>query len=125
MIPTTKISHTILEFGKSIILNLPEDHSKEDLEATMEIIITAWNAVAMDTWDNDSTFEKSLLDTLNDMPLETKIIIKRLIQRKKNKFSNDPRAVGKHWVTEGNSGFVFGCEARLSIENLKTDHSIH
>ncbi len=53
--------------------------------------------------------------------------IKRLLKRKKNKYSSNPRAVGGHWVREQNGEFIFGCEARLNVKNApaeKTQHSM-
>ncbi|MEO1883678.1 MAG: hypothetical protein ABGX71_08940 [Methyloprofundus sp.] len=38
MIPSTKIPHTILKFGKALFLSLPKDHSKEELEAVIGYI---------------------------------------------------------------------------------------
>lgn len=48
MIPSTKIFQTILEFGKAAILELPKNHTKEEFEVTMKIVVLAWNVVVMD-----------------------------------------------------------------------------
>ncbi len=125
MIPNTKISHTILEFGKSLILALPSDHSKEELEATMTIIITAWNAVVMDSWDKGNKFESELIKGMHTAPKEAKIEINRLIKRKKKKFSSDPRSVGNHWIREKDGELVFGCEARLNVKNAPASNTTH
>jgi hypothetical protein len=121
MIPNTKISHTILEFGKEIVLALPDNHSKSELEATMRIIITVWNALVFDNWNKSNRFENELMSTVNDLPREMQIIVKRLITRKKKKFSNDPRAVGNYWIKEKQGEFIFGCEARLDLEKIATE----
>lgn len=57
MIPNTKISQTILEFGKSVILQLPDDHTKEEFEAMLSIVITTWNSVVIDAWNKTDKFE--------------------------------------------------------------------
>ncbi len=116
MIPNTKISETILEFGKSLILELPAEHSKEEFEAVMTIVITTWNAVVMDVWKKINKYESELLSTIQAAPKEVQIKIKRLIKRKKSKFKfgSDPRAVGNHWIREQDGELVFGCEARLN-----------
>ncbi len=118
MIPNTKISQTILEFGKDIILGLPENASKDDFEAAMRVVVSAWNAVVIDSWNKSSEFEESLMKTLEGAPKEMIVIMKRLIKRKKKKFIADPRGVGKYWVKEKNGEFVFGCEARVDIDKL-------
>lgn len=85
MIPNTKISHTILEFGKSILLQLPARHSKEEFEVAISIVIAAWNSVVMDAWNKTDKFERELLERLEDAPKQALIEVKRLIKRKKNK----------------------------------------
>jgi hypothetical protein len=117
MIPNTKISLTILEFGKSLLSALPEDHTKEEFEAAIQLVITAWNAVVMDAWGNNTTFEADLFTLMENEPKIAKIEMKRLIKRKKTKFADDPRTVGDFWVREDSEGFVFGCNAHLNVEN--------
>ena len=125
MIPNTKISETILKFGKSLILSLPDDATKEEYEAAIALIITAWNAVVIDSWNKNSAFETQVLATLPSLPIEGQIEMKRLLKRKKKKFSTDLRAVGKHWVREENGQFIFGCEARLGVENIPASSTNH
>jgi hypothetical protein len=125
MIPNNKISQTILEFGKELVLALPNSHSKAELESTMRVIITVWNAVVLDAWNKSDRFENELMSTMKDQPREMQIIVKRLIKRKKKKFPNDPRAVGKHWVKEKRGELVFGCEARLDLEKVATEGLSH
>lgn len=125
MIPNTKISHTILEFGKSIILQLPDGHSKEEFEAAISIVVVAWNAVVMDTWNKTDKFERELLGRLEEGPKQAKIEVKRLIKRKKTKFSTDFRAVGNHWVREQDGEYIFGCEARGNVENFPAENAKH
>ncbi len=125
MVPTTKISQTLLEFGKDLILSLPENHSKEEFEATMRVVISTWNAVVIDSWNKNNEGEKQLLKALDEVPKEVMIFIKRLLKRKKTKYSSDPRAVGDYWVREENGEFIFGCEARIDIEKIQASGSIH
>lgn len=125
MIPNTKISATILEFGKAIISELPSDFSEAEFEAAITLVITAWNAVVMDSWENSDRYESELLSALKSAPKEAQVQMIRLIKRKKNKFSLDPRGVGNHWITEKNGDLVFGCDARLNVENAPTPGTIH
>jgi hypothetical protein len=125
MIPNTKISQTILEFGKPVILQLPDNHTKEEFEFVIRIVISVWNAVVMDGWNKSNRFETELLSAIENAPKEAQIEIKRLLKRKKNKYGSDPRAVGEHWVREQNGEFIFGCEARLSVENAPAEKTKH
>jgi hypothetical protein len=125
MIPNTKISQTILEFGKSVFLQLPDDHTKEEFEAMLSIVITTWNSVVIDAWNKTDKYERELIERLENAPKQVKIDVKRLIKRKKSKFSADLRAVGNHWVREKNGEYIFGCEARGNVENFPAKETKH
>ncbi len=114
-----------MEFGKSVIQQLPDDHTKEEFESAITIVITVWNAVVMDDWIKSDRFETELLSTMKNTPKEVQIEIKRLLKRKKKKYGHDPRAVGDHWVREQNGEFVFGCEARLNVEDVPAEKTKH
>lgn len=125
MIPTTKISQTILEFGKAAILELPKNYTKEEFEATMKMVVLAWNVVVMDQKEKGNKFESEFMLLIDAAPAEVKLIVKRLIKRKKTKFASDPRGVGNYWVREESGGLIFGCEARLNIEDVDFTSSVH
>jgi hypothetical protein len=125
MIPKTKISQTILEFGRPIILQLPDEYTKEEFEAAITIVITVWNAVVMDGWEISTKFKTQLLSAIENAPKEVQIEVKRLIKRKKEKYGSDPRAVGHYWVREQNGEFIFGCEARLNVQNAPAEETEH
>lgn len=123
--PDTKISATILEFGKSIIAELPEDFSEEQFRAVLTIVITAWNAIVLDSWNNDNKYETEAISVLANAPRKAQIEMKRLLTRKKKKFGSDPRAVGHHWITEKNGELVFGCDARIEGKDGPTAGVVH
>ena len=68
MIPNRKISETILEFGEPIFPKLPDNASKEEMEAAMRLIVSAWNAVVLDDWNKTREFEKAFLKALMPIP---------------------------------------------------------
>ena len=125
MIPTVKMSHTILEFGKGLINELPSEHSKAELEAALSLIIAVWNAVVIDSNNKNNEFEHNLLQTLKNEPKKFQLIVKRLIKRKKNKFNHDPRLAGENWVKESKDGYTFVCESRLNVENAESSSTTH
>jgi len=120
MIPTRKISETILEFGDPILQGLPENASKEELDAAMRLIVSAWNAVVLDDWNKTTRAEKEFLKALKPVPKEFESVARKLIKRKRRKYSSDPRAVGNYWVIEKNGELVFRAEARLDLQGVKT-----
>ncbi len=125
MIPNTKISHTILEFGRELILALPSDYSKEEFEDTMTIVITVWNAVVMDDWGNSNRFESELMSCMSSAPQAELIAVMQLIKRKKQKFATDPRSIGDYWIREENGVAIFGCDAVLNIKDAPTSNTTH
>ncbi len=112
MIPHSKISQTLLEFGEDILDELPNNYSKKELNSAVIILICAWNAVTIDAWEGKNNNETLLLQTLVSQPEQVQMKIKKLIARKKRDYSNDLRAIGDHWIKEQNGELVFGCEAR-------------
>lgn len=114
IIPEKKISQTILEFGDAVIASLPPNHSKEEFESTMFMVITVWNSITIDSWNGNSELEDGLLSSISGVPSEIGFIVKKLIKRKKTKFKHDPRAIGNSWVRDNNGEVVFGCEARVN-----------
>ena len=125
MIPNSKISQTILEFGSALINQLPQSHSKEDFENVIKLVILAWNTVVFDSWEEKTDLESQLLKSLEEAPKQAQLEMKRLIKRKKTKFGNDPRAVGNYWVREEGGEFIFGCESRGNVENFKAEKTQH
>lgn len=119
MIPNRKISETILEFGNPILEELPEHASKEEMEAAMLLIVSAWNAVVLDDWKKTREYEKAFLKALMPIPKEFESIPRKLIKRKKRRYSSDPRAVGNYWVIEKNGELVFRAEARLDLQGVE------
>ena len=121
MLPNTKISGTIMEFGKGLINSLPQAHTRQELEATLKIIITVWNSLVIDKWHSTNSNETMLLASIANEPKFVQLEFKRLVKRKKKKFADDIRAVGNHWIREERGEYIFGCEARLDIENMPVD----
>ena len=110
--PDNKISETILEFGKVLISELPEPHTREVLESVLQIVIVVWNAVVIDQWNSTTSNVQEVKDKLGEMPTEIQLHVKRLIKRKQKRFGNDKRAVGRHWIREEDGEFIFVCDAR-------------
>ena len=119
MIPVRKISETILDFGSAVFHFLPEDASKIEFEASARVVVCVWNAVVVDEWNKTDKNEKTLLLTLDEEPKEMQLIVKRLIKRKKKKFSNDLRGVGHYEIIDRSGELIFRAEARGDIEKMQ------
>ncbi len=100
MIPTRKISETIMEYGAPILQTLPENPTKEQFEMAFRIIVSAWNAVVLDEWLKTKKFEKEFLHAIRLTTEKYSSIPNSLLKRKKQYYSTDPRAVGDYWIIE-------------------------
>lgn len=109
-----------MDFGSTIFQSLPEDVSKFQFEASARVVVCTWNAVVLDAWNKTDRHQKSLLFALSEEPEEMQLIVKLLIKRKKEKFSNDQRGVGHYEIIERNGELIFRAEARGDIGNMKT-----
>ena len=108
----SKLSHTILEFGRNLIALLPEPHQKNELEACMDTIVLVWNSVTLDSIHGTTKNTDAVFEVLRNEPPEYVLHIKRLVMRKKRHFSTDLRGVGNRWIKEKNGELIFGCDAR-------------
>lgn len=125
MIPNRKISEVILEFGDPLLEELSEDHDKIELEGMLRLIILTWNAVTLDQWHKTRNNEDELLKALREAPAGFQTITKKLIKRKKRKYSSDPRAVGNYSVVEKDDGYSLRAEAKLSVEHVDAGDVVH
>lgn len=116
LIPKTKISMTILEFGEPLFAQFPECPPIDVLRSALGIVITVWNAhtLAMPIWG-----EPHHLDNVKkqlsgpDVPPWTDEVVAALTQRRRERFKDDPRAVGEWTIRPAPDGIVFRCDARL------------
>lgn len=114
-VPERKISETILEFGEPIIDVLSPRATKEEFAHIMQIVVSAWNAVVLDEWNDTSHFESGFLAAFDSAPPQLQAMAADLVLRKKKKFSDDPRGVGKYEVLEKHGQLVFRADARLDL----------
>jgi len=118
MIPTRKISETIIEFGTPILQELPNEPSKEEYDAAFRLIVSAWNAVTLDKQNKTNKFEKAFLPVLNEIPKKLRNILKAMLKKRKKTYSSDQRAVGEYSVIEKNGEIVFRADARVDLEKI-------
>jgi hypothetical protein len=111
------VSEVVSEFGRSFTNQLPDDMTQAELNDAMTIVVTAWNAVTLDKWEQNNEFEQHALASVAQEPVLL-LQLKRLIKRKKKKFSQYDWSIGNHWVRADKKGdLIFGCEARRKSEH--------
>ncbi|MCC7007035.1 MAG: hypothetical protein IT497_10400 [Ottowia sp.] len=122
MIPTKKISLTLLEYAQPLIQDLPEGYSKEDLEAALRISAAIWNACVVDHAEKNTKYVSAFRDLVsqqNQGPLSL-VILDAFIARKKQLFSLDQRGITNESVIVRNGEFIVRAEARVDIKNIDT-----
>jgi hypothetical protein len=110
-----KISEVILEFGEPVLDQLDLD-DKFEMESAIRLLVTIWNAVALDHHEKTRHYEDQMLKLLEETPGEFDKIAHKLIKRKKRKYSSDPRTVGHYEIVERDGGLVLRAEAHLPGE---------
>jgi hypothetical protein len=110
--PNRKISDVIIEFGEPLLSQLDLE-DKFEMEGAIKLLVTIWNAVALDHQEKSRRYEDELVRLLNENSSEFNKIAFKLIKRKKRKYSNDPRTVGNYQIVEQEHGLTLRAEARL------------
>lgn len=119
-IPQRKISETIIDFGAPLIADLDPSQPIEVVRSVFAIVITVWNAhvMAMPQWGRPQLLEQ--LGELVHTPGTAAQMIDTcaaLAARRRERFAQDPRAVGEWSVTIDQAGRVrLHCEARIPPE---------
>ena len=111
-----KISETILEFGNPIIELLPDNPTKEQFEDVMRIVVSAWNAVTLDEWNETIDSENEFLKALSPSPEEIQSMAMNLISRKRTEYSSEQRAVSSYSISEEDGEFVFHAEVSKDLK---------
>jgi len=119
MIPTKKISLTLIEYADPLIQYLPHGYSQHDLEKVLKLAATIWNACVLDQWhstnDNVQAVRQLILRSGDAVPVA---MVESLIKRKMECYSNEPRAITNECVVVKNGEFVVRAEARLDVQNI-------
>jgi hypothetical protein len=126
MIPTQKISLTLIKYAEPLINELEAGYSKCDLEGVLQLATCIWNACVLDQWrgttEHVEAVRRQISKVDNSIPVA---IVEALIVRKKQRFGNDPRGITNECVIVKNGEFVVRAEARLDLQNIvvKTDRA--
>ena len=119
MIPTKKISLTLLEYAEPLINELEDGYSQSDLESVLHLATCIWNSCVVDQWhsttENVELLRRQISKAENSIPTA---IVEGMIQRKKQCFGADPRAITNECVVVKNGEFVVRAEARLDLQNI-------
>ncbi len=116
LIPTTKISETILDFGEPLFAQFDELPPIEVLRSALKIVITVWNGHTLSTpaWGEPDHLDRmTALVLASDVAPEMGALLESLSRRRTERFKDDPRAVGEWSIEPADDGFSFRCEARI------------
>lgn len=118
-IPDRKISETLIDFASPILDSAPDGVTAEELKKGLVVAVTIWNAVVLDEWGVDQKYVDDVHKRLRSNP-ESAELIEALVERKREKFSNDLRAISDFDVKVKKDGtFSISAEARIKESLLK------
>ncbi|MCE3602614.1 hypothetical protein LXA47_03205 [Massilia sp. P8910] len=125
MIPTKKISLTLIEYADPLIQELEEGYSKNDLEVVLRLAACVWNACVVDQWHKTTENVTAVRRQLTRAHPMSAAIVDALIARKKQLFGLDIRGITNECVILKNGEFVVRAEARLDVEHIDIEGSSH
>jgi hypothetical protein len=102
-----------LDFAYPFIEMIDASTTQQDIENGLTLAITVWNSIVFEVVQNDS----SCLDKLRNSILQSDnpqgwMMMEVLIQRKKEKFADDLRAISDFSVSYSNGKLNVRAEAR-------------
>lgn len=112
-----KMSETLIDFGEPLLNALPDPTPIDQLQATVGMIVTVWNALvlASPAWQQPEHIERlRTLAASGYLPGPMKDALESLTRRRSERFGADVRAVAD-WTLEadGSGGYRFRCDARI------------
>jgi len=109
-----KISATILDYAKPVLDELPRDTPFETRRTVLGFAILVWNALVVAGWGRPDFLAdfRARLDSLPGNDIVTGAF-DRLVERKRQRYANDDRAVG-NWELrlKGDGSLSLWAEAR-------------
>lgn len=109
--PARKISATFLEFAEPLLEPLGPEATKHEMETSLQIAFTVWNAVVLDTTEGGNVWVNSLIEaTRVDPRLES--LMTELIARKRRRYGRDQRLIGLYEFFHQDGELKLRVEAR-------------
>ena len=111
--PDRKISETFIDFAAPFVAMIDENTTQSQVEQGFKIAFTVWNAVVIDTVNNNDHFVSTLHGLISSEP-EGRALIDQLIARKRERFADDLRLIGNCRLTYDKGDLHVWAEARRS-----------
>jgi len=122
MIPSKKISLTLIEYAGPLIDDLGDGYSQSDLERVLKFAAGIWNACVLDKWRGTTEHVDAIRRQISKAAHPTPIaIVEALIARKQQLFGSDLRGITNECVIIKNREFVVRAEARLDLQHLAAE----
>jgi len=109
--PEKKISETFLQFAEPLLEPLGPDATTDQMEQSLRIAFTVWNAVVYETVNGETRYIDMLHDLTAQAP-EIAAVASHMIARKRRHFGDDHMLVGEFKLTRKGDELNLWAEAR-------------
>ena len=117
--PDRKISETFLDFADPLLAPLGPRATVKQMEQALKIAFTVWNGVVYDKVNGNTHF----LDMMRNQTRhnrEVAALVERLIVRKRKRFGDDDRLVGKFKFIRKRGELRLRAEARDPTTRIRS-----
>jgi len=110
-IPQRKISETFLDFADPIMETLPEDVSAAQMDRTLKIAYTVWNAMVLHEVKGDRHYLDLIQAAVGQDP-DVTTLVSALMERKRTRFRSDHRLIGIYEIIEKHGELILRADVR-------------
>jgi hypothetical protein len=110
------ITETLLDYARPLLAQVCESTTQQELLESMKLVVTIWNAMAVDAWGVGKAHLAELEAAMAgpDAPAELRAVFAEFVRRKRELFPRDLRAIAELAVVENGPGkFAISAQARL------------
>jgi nitrate reductase NapE component len=110
------IAETLKEYAAPLLAKVKEETTREELLASLRLVVTIWNALTVDAWGAGTSHEAEVQAVLAgpQAPRELAWLYDEFVRRKRELFAEDLRAIGSFdLIQHGPGDFSLHAEARL------------
>ena len=100
-----------MDFASPTLSDMPENASGSEIEKALSIAFAVWNAVVLDDVRGTGDWVARVRELIAPSP-QGALLIEQLLDRKRTRFGDDHRLIGRYRVTRQDDELNLWAEAR-------------